>query len=1293
MKKLANYCNNLKNAFSNKLGLGMRAKLMIIFLVVKIIPLVLLAAIAWRQFTILGDVMRTIAVNDSSVALNASAVENIERMSTDTAQRVADFLYRRDEDIRYLASIASEYSGDLKRIEEAYSQFVRNKTRRLVKNGEWELASDGNSWVPREVLDMSNTIGASKNEQNDDTVNGSTFHPRPADALVYESVPLYDEVTFIDLEGMERVKISTTDMRGSRKVHYKDWFVTGATKRVSDKGNTFVRAESYWPALSSLTGDKGGDIYVSDVIGAYVGSNYIGLYTQENVENAAKSRGYDIAYAPGEQSYAGRENPNGRRFEGIVRWATPVFAGGEKIGYVTLALDHDHIMEFVDHQTPMGERYTELPSAYEGNYAFIWDYQCRSICHPRHNSIVGFDPETGDPQIPWVSLSIYNELLAESGVGEDSQLTAQEKFDVLKAHWPAFINTPKNGQPVYDLIKEQPLFKDQKRTNPNGPDPEHTAAPDLTRLGYVGLDGRYLNNAPQCTGWMDLTEHGGSGSLYILWSGIYKLNTAAAIPYYTGQYAPSEGNGYSRRGFGFIAIGAGLEDFTRPAAETEKKLTTTLGNNLTDTFIQLVVTTTVLIGMVVIVALWMASYLTKNITRLVEGVSRFRAGERQFRFDAVVKDEFGTLADAFDDMSDSIADSVNGPLCIIGMDRNIIYMNDHGLEICKKTLPEAIGTPYSEASIYPVGSKFCPITALEEGREAEVFYLEDSERYIKGSASYFLDKNGERIGYIITTTDVTEIQNAREKSEQASRAKSGFLSNMSHEMRTPMNAIIGMTAIAKSSSDLEKKDYCIKKIEDASTHLLGVINDILDMSKIEANKLDLSAVNFDFEKILQRVVNVVHFRVDEKQQTFSVHIDKDVPRALIGDDQRLMQVLTNLLGNAVKFTPEGGAINLDAHLLKEEDGVCTLQIKVTDTGIGISPEQQSRLFSSFEQAESSTTRKFGGTGLGLAISKRIVEMMGGKIWIESALGKGSTFAFTLQAKRGTEEHHGLLDPSVNWSNVRILVVDDASEILEYFQELVGKIGLTCDIAASAEEACALVEQKSFYDLYFVDWKMPGMSGIDFSRWIKENGKGKSIVIMISAAEWSAIEEEAKEAGVDKFMSKPLFASTIADCINECLGSGSLRAAEDASSKEMDSFKGYHLLLAEDVEINREIVLTLLEPTGLGIDCAENGAEAVRLYSEAPDKYDMIFMDVQMPELDGYEATRRIRASGIPGAKEIPVVAMTANVFREDIAKCLEAGMNDHVGKPLDFDEVLDRLRKYLPQRKALKDHEKIMKKS
>jgi signal transduction histidine kinase/ActR/RegA family two-component response regulator len=405
-------------------------------------------------------------------------------------------------------------------------------------------------------------------------------------------------------------------------------------------------------------------------------------------------------------------------------------------------------------------------------------------------------------------------------------------------------------------------------------------------------------------------------------------------------------------------------------------------------------------------------------------------------------------------------------------------------------------------------------------------------------------------------TMLDKLQSRIEAARAASKAKSEFLANMSHEIRTPMNAILGMTSIAKTSASLERKNYCLDKIESSSVHLLGVINDILDMSKIEANKLELSPTHFEFEKMLQRVVNVISYRAEERHQTFSVHIDDKIPFALIGDDQRLAQVITNLLSNSVKFTPEGGAITLSAHLLQEKDGLCAIQIEVADSGIGISKEQSARLFNSFEQAENNTTRVYGGTGLGLAISKRIVEMMGGKIWIESEMGKGATFLFTVNMERGK------------------------------------------DTAADAGQ-------------------------------VKDSAP-------------VALDKEA----------------------------------------DADNFEGCHILLAEDVEINREIVLALLEPTRLDIDCAHNGEEAVQKMRANPEKYDLIFMDLQMPKMDGYEATRQIRALDFERSGQIPIIAMTANVFREDIDKCLACGMNDHVGKPISLENILDKLRQYITRPSA-----------
>ena len=521
---------------------------------------------------------------------------------------------------------------------------------------------------------------------------------------------------------------------------------------------------------------------------------------------------------------------------------------------------------------------------------------------------------------------------------------------------------------------------------------------------------------------------------------------------------------------------------------------------------------------------------------------------------------------------------------------------------------------------------------------------------------------------------LVRIDAARQKADEENRQKSTFLANMSHEIRTPMNAIIGMTAIGKSAAGVERKDDCLTKIEDASQHLLGVINDILDISKIEANKFDLLSESFHFEKMLQRVVNVVQFRMDEKRQKFMVHIDKSIPKILIGDAQRLAQVITNLLGNAIKFTPEQGSITLDARLSGEAGDVCTIEFAVTDTGIGISPEQQTKLFHSFHQVEAGITRKYGGTGLGLAISKRIVEMMGGKVWIESKLGQGAIFAFTVQMKRGAEQMQDVSWPGVHWGKARILVVDDAPDVLAFFREIACAFGVRCDTAANGDDALRLVARTGPYNIYFVDLMLPGMDGITLASALRARASkpGDAVIVMLSSAEVSAVEDEARKAGFDRFVSKPLFSSAIEDAIREACGVHRQRTEEQPDVAGL--FAERRILLVEDVELNREIALAFLEPTLIKIDCAENGVEAVRMFNEASEKYDLILMDVQMPEMDGYEATRRIRALDAPNAKTIPILAMTAHVFREDIEKGIEAGMNDHIGKPLNCNEVFQKLR-------------------
>ncbi|MDR2535491.1 MAG: response regulator [Treponema sp.] len=403
-------------------------------------------------------------------------------------------------------------------------------------------------------------------------------------------------------------------------------------------------------------------------------------------------------------------------------------------------------------------------------------------------------------------------------------------------------------------------------------------------------------------------------------------------------------------------------------------------------------------------------------------------------------------------------------------------------------------------------------------------------------------------GAFVLFHDMTEVLSAKKHAEQASQAKSSFLANMSHEIRTPLNAIIGMTTLAKETHDVARKDYCLQKIENASTHLLGVINDILDMSKIEADKFELSYTHFDFRKMLQRVINVFDFRLDEKKQRLIIKTDEAIPQLIVSDEQRLAQVITNLLSNAIKFTPNEGIITIESQKRTEINGLYTFEIKVTDTGIGLSPEQQRKLFHSFEQVDSSVARKYGGTGLGLAISKAIVEMMHGTIRIESQAGQGSSFIFTIQAEQG-------------------------------------------DSAVPAMDADANPKR--------------------------------------------------------------------------------------SRSELVNQFAGRHILLAEDIEINREIVTSILESTNLIIDEAENGKTAYELFIADPTAYDLILMDIHMPEMDGYESTRQIRSSKHPWGQSIPIIAMTANVFREDLERCKAAGMTSHLGKPLNFDDLFITLKKYL----------------
>ena len=529
-----------------------------------------------------------------------------------------------------------------------------------------------------------------------------------------------------------------------------------------------------------------------------------------------------------------------------------------------------------------------------------------------------------------------------------------------------------------------------------------------------------------------------------------------------------------------------------------------------------------------------------------------------------------------------------------------------------------------------------------------------------------------------------ELSSAIAKAEEASMAKSEFLSRMSHEIRTPMNAIIGMTKIGQSSEDLTKVKYCLGKINTASEHLLGLINDILDMSKIEANKLILVNEPFNFEKMIENTCSVIAVKAEEKNINMFINIDSSIPVEINSDELRLSQVITNLLSNAVKFTPENGTIHLNARMESiSEAGEGILYAEVVDTGIGMTVPQQKKLFVSFEQAEGSISRKYGGTGLGLAITKKIIELMGGNVGLKSEVNVGSCFYFTVKVKdAGGESRARVYDKSV-YKNLRVLVVDDSPEILDYFDRVMADFGISCEFADNGEDAIRLAEAAKGsdipYHIIFADYLMEGLNGIETTKEIKKI-MGESInVIMISISSWNEIEEDAKKAGIVKFIQKPLFRSSIFDAINELVINKASLTRGDIHDKKYNSetFTKCNLLLVEDIEINREIAVALMGDIKINIETAENGEEAVKMFKANPEKYDIILMDMQMPVMDGLEATRQIKALKSPESERVPIVAMTANAFSEDIGKCLEAGMSDHIAKPIDVDEMLGKISKYL----------------
>ncbi len=1001
-----------------EIGMGYRAsirdKLIGIFILIKVIPLVVLAWFAWHEIASLSgsleehvnEMARTsaqttgqvadLATSSSIRALDLRSREAIERLTTDTARSVAAFLMDRDVDIRAASLLTPD--------KEVYGNFLHAHQRAVTRHVPWVLNPEKDGWMPlNPQVEDERTVTA------DNRDNELDFHYRPPERAGFpETIPLYLEMSFVDLSGRETFKVTTSDLM---PIELRD---------VSRKDQTFCRAETYFKDLQGL---KPGEIYVSEVIGAYVKTHIIGTYG----EKQAMEKG--IAFAPEASGYAGKENPVGRRFRGLVRWAMPVTRQGAVIGYVTLALDHTHIMEFTDHIVPTDERYAGISDAGSGNYAFIWDYKGRSISHPRDYSIVGYDPETGEPVVPWLEESVY-EQYRKSGLGVAEFLHALPEYD-------------------HQALSKIPSW-------------------EQAGLGMVGLDCRYLNFAPQCDGWQKLTRYGGSGSFMIEWSGLRKLTTAAAIPYFTGRY------GDSPRGFGFVAIGANVDEFHKPAVTTALKIRETenrfiesierqnaqnksvIENSLQSTATRLTMYTAVMVLAVIAIAVLMASALTGRITAMIKGISKFRQGEMGYRLDIRSSDEMGALARSFNDMADriqlvmteleksrmtaedsnvslramlsNIIDSM--PSIVIGVDTEarVILWNMEAQMVTGLTFEEVDGKELFQ--VFPLlGQKadlvFSAIRQSRIKKEERLETIINGERFIYDLVAYPLI--GSRIdGAVVRIDNVTTRVYMEDIVIQTEKMQSigGLAAGMAHEINSPLAGIIqsaqvirnrlktdmpkNISAAREVGVDLDKVNLyfqnrqihaMIQSILDAGRRAADIVANMLSFSR----KSDSAFSHQNLGRLLDQTVDIIIRDFDlKKQQDFNkIRIIREYDGTLPDihcDRGKIQQVFFNILKNGAQAMMNNNAGTQPVFRIvirKEADDAV---VEIEDNGPGMDEDVRSRIFDPFF-----TTKPVGqGTGLGLYISWFIiVENHGGTMSVASEPGRGTCFSIRLPLGRKT----------------------------------------------------------------------------------------------------------------------------------------------------------------------------------------------------------------------------------------------------------------------------------------------------